>query len=71
MSAFREFRRGDDLTVHLKDGTSVRGAFLRRTRNYLQLDEYSIEAAGGLHRMLGVRLLVPRGDVKLVEVNGA
>jgi hypothetical protein len=71
VKAFREFRRGDDLTVHLKDGTSVRGSFVRVSRSYVQLEEYSIEAGGQMLRMKGVRLLVPRGEVKLVEVNGA
>jgi len=66
----RDYRRGDDLTIHLVDNTTVRGLFLRRSRLFVHVDEYSIEAAGELRRMKGERLLVPRALVKLVEVNG-
>lgn len=64
----RDYRRGDLLTVHDRDGATVKGAFVRRTRRYLHLERYAVEAGGELVAMKGDRLLVPRANEKLVEV---
>lgn len=65
----REYRRGDDLTVHLQDDSTTRGLLLRESRRFLHLREYSIESGGALRRMKGDVLLVPRSLVKLIEAN--
>jgi hypothetical protein len=67
VNIFRDFQRGDVLMVHLSDGTTVAGTFLRLSKNFLQLTGGKIEAAGMLHEMRSERLLVPRGVIRLVE----
>ena len=69
MSILRDFTRGNLLTVHLVDATTVVGAFVRRSRRSLVLEHYSIEANGTMHAMKGDRLVVPLGNIKIVEVS--
>jgi hypothetical protein len=64
----RAYTRGDLLTIHLVDNSTVRGSFERETRRNLILTRYEIEAGGVLHEMKGDRLIVPK-PVKLVEVS--
>lgn len=68
MKRFRDFSRGEALTVHLDDDSTVAGVFRGASRRYLRLERYSIEANGVLHAMKGDGLLVPVGRVKMVEV---
>lgn len=65
----REFNKGDIVRVHTKDEparTRV-GAFVRRTRRYLVVSNYSIELGGELHRMTGDELLIPVGNIDCIE----
>lgn len=71
MAIFRDFRKGDVLTVHLMDGTTCAGVFLRSSRNFLRLSAGKIEANGALRDLLSERLHVPRQLIKLVEVVSA
>jgi hypothetical protein len=65
---FRDFSRGDALTVHLDDDSTVAGVYRAVSRRYLRLERYSIEANGVLHAMKGDALLVPVVRIKIVEV---
>lgn len=64
----RDYRRGDLITVHKKDGSTVRGTYVRRTRRYMHLERYAIEAGGELVQMKGDRLLVPLVNEEITEV---
>lgn len=69
MKLFRgDYRVGDILTVHRKDGDTARGSFQRRSKRYLHVESYSIEAAGELRAMKGDRLLIPVDTIALIEV---
>lgn len=65
----REFRPGDILHVHTKDepARTRAGRFVRRTRRYLVVSAYSIEAGGELHRMTGDELMIPHANIDCVE----
>ena len=63
-----DYRMDDILTIHRRDGETVRGAFVKRTKQYLHIRQYSIEAGGELRAMRGDRLLIPHEIVALVEV---
>ena len=68
MNLRREFRKGDHVTVHrVDDGASRVGVFVRQTRRYVVLSEYSIDVGGTLHRMTGDELLIPRDRIDLIE----
>lgn len=68
MNLGREFRKGDHVTVHrVDDGASRVGVFVRQTRRYVVLSQYSIEAGGNLHRMKGDELLIPRDRIDMLE----
>jgi hypothetical protein len=64
----RSYTPGSVLAIHLQSGSSVRGAFVRRTRRHWVLTRHAVEADGVFVESAMDRLLVPVENVALVEV---
>lgn len=59
------------VAVHLVDGTSASGRVVRRSREFLTLNEHRLEAGGVMHELLSQHLLIPMRLVKAVEVKAS
>lgn len=68
MKYFRDFCRGDLLTIHLSDNTTVAGVFERITRKNVHLTRGEMEAGQAMRVLTSEKLVVPRDNVKAYEV---